>query len=394
MLISVPKTKTLVFSAGVQQYAPWRCQGHHLEQVETFRYLGLMFSAQDGLKATFPSLRQKMFAAWALLKRQYGNLSCSSSVGLLLKVYDVCVPATASYGCEVWACQRYSAAASTQRAALPKLHLQILKQILGVRKTVPTAAVWKELPVKRLETVWWQRTITFWNSLAASPADSLYRRIALASCCSAITKNVHNWAWSLYRGVRACGYLWDLRVDDLDTIAQATFHSRLADLYEAKWRRHVTAWQGLSANPRTCPTGLMPRLCTYNAWFARPAHVHHMAVFRLRLSNRSVQALLRFRLGCHNLPRDIGSRNAVPRSERTCQICNSGLPGDELHVVFECQGLQTIRDRYPDLFGQHARTMLQFIWQSDLHGVAGFIADCLDVYHDTDPEGGQASDQP
>ena len=99
-------------------------------------------------------------------------------------------------------------------------------------------------------------------------------------------------------------------------------------------------------------------------------------------------------MGCHNLPRDVGSRNAVPRSQRTCQICNSGFPGDELHVVFECQGLQTIRDRYPDLFGQHARTVLQFIRQSDLHGVAGFIADCLDVYYDTDPEGGQASDQP
>ena len=49
---------------------------------------------------------------------------------------------------------------------------------------------------------------------------------------------------------------------------------------------------------------------------------------------------------------------------------------------------------YGHLFGQHARTMLQFIWQTDLHGVASFIADCLDVYHITDPEGGQASDQP
>ena len=141
-------------------------------------------------------------------------------------------------------------------------------------------------------------------------------------------------------------------------------------------------------------SALLPRLCTYNAWFARPAGVSQIAIFRLPASNRCVRALLRFRLGCHNLPRDVGSRNAIPRAQRICQICHSGFPGDELHLVFECQGLQCIRDKYPHLFGQHARTMLQFIWQTDLHGVASFIADCLDVYHITDPEGGQASDQP
>ena len=76
MIISVPKTQTLVFSATVQHYALWHCQGHQLQQVDRFRYLGLLFSAQGGLEATFTPLKQKMFAAWALLKRQYGNLSC------------------------------------------------------------------------------------------------------------------------------------------------------------------------------------------------------------------------------------------------------------------------------------------------------------------------------
>ena len=141
---------------GGAQRTFWHCNGQVLEQVDNFRYLGLHFNAQSSIQATFPMLKQKMFAAWALLKRQYGNLSCTSSVGLLLRVYDVCVPATASYGCEIWACQRFPAGAAPQRAALPKLHSQILKQILGVRKTVPTELVWREVPVKRLEDIWWQ----------------------------------------------------------------------------------------------------------------------------------------------------------------------------------------------------------------------------------------------
>ena len=43
---------------------------------------------------------------------------------------------------------------------------------------------------------------------------------------------------------------------------------------------------------------------------------------------------------------------------------------------------------------QHASTMIQFMWQADLHGVANFIAECLGVYYSTDPDGDQASDQP
>ena len=38
--------------------------------------------------------------------------------------------------------------------------------------------------------------------------------------------------------------------------------------------------------------------------------------------------------------------------------------------------------------------MIQFMWQDDIRGVAVFIKECLEVYYGTDPDGGQASDQP
>ncbi len=61
----------------------------------------------------------------------------------------------------------------------------------------------------------------------------------------------------------------------------------------------------------------------------------------------------------------------------------SFIPGDEYHLVFECRGLQHIRDRYPGLFGHHAGTMIQYMWQADLHGFAKFVTDCLAIYYDT-----------
>ena len=38
--------------------------------------------------------------------------------------------------------------------------------------------------------------------------------------------------------------------------------------------------------------------------------------------------------------------------------------------------------------------MLQFMWQDDIRDVTMFIKECLGVYYGTDPDGGQASDQP
>ena len=68
--------------------------------------------------------------------------------------------------------------------------------------------------------------------------------------------------------------------------------------------------------------------------------------------------------------------------------------GDEQHIVFHCPGLQDIRDRHPGLFGEHTPTMIQFMWQENIRGVAMVIKECLEVYYGTDPDGGQASDQP
>ena len=82
-------------------------------------------------------------------------------------------------------------------------------------------------------------------------------------------------------------------------------------------------------------------------------------------------------MGVHRLPKDEGSWIRVPRHERICLLCNSGSLCDEKHVVFQCSGLQDLRDEYASLF-LDACTMKEFLWQDDLVSVAKFIHACLD----------------
>ena len=51
---------------------------------------------------------------------------------------------------------------------------------------------------------------------------------------------------------------------------------------------------------------------------------------------------------------------------------------DEMHVVFECQALQSTREDYSHLFCGEGQTMLQFMWQPDLLSVASMVSDMLD----------------
>ena len=85
--------------------------------------------------------------------------------------------------------------------------------------------------------------------------------------------------------------------------------------------------------PRTCPSH-KSRLC---AWFARPSGCTRTPVLSLPLSARFIRRVLRFRMGCHGLPRDSGCCNnwtKIPRPEWVCTFCGHNSLADENHLLF------------------------------------------------------------
>ena len=225
------------------------------------RPVGLTFHAEHGLQPTFPALRQKIFASWALLKRQYGRLQCLSSVGLMFRLCTSVVQSTACYGSEVWRAAQF---ASKERQDLVKGYLQILREITGVRTSTPTAILLAELGLQALSDEWLLRAAKFWNNLAALPLDNIYRCMALDSCRSAIgpRNRRKNWAGSMYRAVIDTGYQLAVRLNDMDAIDITALRHFITQRCDA-------VWEGLDVCLRTCPSA-RARLCIYAAWFARP----------------------------------------------------------------------------------------------------------------------------
>ena len=216
-----------------------------------------------------------------------------------------------------------------------------------------------------MHTKWWLQAAGFWNRLVRLPHDALHRRVAIADCHGAIHLRVHNWAWSLRKGLHKLGYTLSLRDDGLDEVHMF----QVRELLEAKDFRDV---RDVDPCPRTCPTqGAVA--CTHVRWFARPSWVPktvRQPAF-LTVSARSMRNFLRFRAGCHGLPSDVGKWTHVPRHQRLCSQCSTIC--DARHLIFECTALDALKVEYACLFSEPNPTMLSFMWQNDMHAVIRFI---------------------
>jgi hypothetical protein len=143
-------------------------------------------------------------------------------------------------------------------------------------------------------------------------------------------------------------------VTTLISVEPPTVQSLLAD-------QSHTVWQGLSISPRTCPSRGV-QLCTYLCWFARPSLLPpRVSVLRLPIGVRRLHIFLRFRMGCHGLPVDVGRRTGIPRAQRVSPWCPLREVGDERHLVFTCPALEHIRLPYRHLFTSRTDTMVQFL---------------------------------
>jgi hypothetical protein len=151
----------------------------------------------------------------------------------------------------------------------------------------------------------------------------------------------------------------------------------------------LQVWNNIDICPRTCVSS-NATLCTYHRWFAKPDCLRHPCqLLQQPLSARCLHLLSKFRMGCHSLPNVSGRLARVPRPQRLCMRCAQQVIVDKHHLVFERPALQSIRDKYPGLFGADIVSMQQFMWQLDIVGVAHFVMDCFDYL-----DAGSPSNQP
>ena len=372
MQVSVVKTKVMVVAPGCSAPATFTCNGQHIEQVQSFKYLGLHFHASGNISHLIRPLKAKATGSWAVVQRRHTQLQCGNTVHLKLQLLQSILVPSVHYGCELWGMHSPGAATVNKaRAGLEQVYARFLRRICRVRFNTPSALLLTELGLSPLKVFWWQRTLDFFNKIAASPPDSLYHVILLDNHHDAFQRNVRNFSGSIFEGLAAVGY----HMSRDATVASMLDVPTILDLLQ----------QGLQGNgdfdlhcPRAAPSAGVVA-CTYHHWFQ--PYSKRRRYCQLPVSGRRMQRFLQFRLGSHQLPIVTGRFSGgqhIPRADRICSHCGPGTLADELHVVHECPLLRPLRQRYADLFTSETDTMRSFFGQKNHMKVFSFILDCLD----------------
>ena len=117
-----------------------------IQQVATFRYLGLHFSESGAVEHLITPLKPKMAASWAAVQRSHAQLMCADTVNVKLGLLRSILVPTVHYGCEVWGLHSPRAAAAKRaRSRLQSLYERYSKIICGVQPSTPNAMLLAEL---------------------------------------------------------------------------------------------------------------------------------------------------------------------------------------------------------------------------------------------------------
>ena len=372
MKISVPKTKVMVVSAAPKLSRTFTCNGNPVEQVATFKYLGLHFHESGSVAHPITPIKSRAGNSWAAVQRRPSLLQCGTTVKLHLRLVQAILVPALQYGCQVWGMHSpHVAVANDACSQLQSLYDYYLRTISRLAPSTPRKLVLTELGLLPLQVFWWRQTLHFWNSLAALPAGSLYHTVSLDNLTDAFQGGACNMASSLAACLHKVGFEMP-RVTDVVPMLDVD------GVVDALTERLTCIGPGSVYCPRVASSrGVVS--CTYEQWFKRFSTRRRYCV--LPVSGRRMQRFLQFRLGCHALPIAtslLASAGHVNRPHRVCLARNSGAVGDEKHMTFECAALSFLRQRHAGLFTPRTDTMHSFFAQQDHLGVLNYVIDCLD----------------
>ena len=353
MKVNVRKSEVVVFHSKLcthderVQASDLCFEGNKLVMKDAFIYLGIVFTDGRPIKhAMTRNLAKSKIAAHMLFRRCYSM--GIHNVHMQLHLFDSLVRPVMNYGCELWAPYAMSVKGVANGGGEAEVwHLSVLRQSLGVRKSVPTPILMRELGRNPLYISWLKQTLGFWNNICCRADDDLVKMSLQESLDFGMAGQRNGWVFKLNVALRHMGCDMILSMDKLDV-----------DLYQSKAR---DSWNNLHYKDlgNSCQVRDINdyehkgfKLITHNKWFApdkwdlKKSFVYHL------FDHEQIRAVAQFRMGVHWLNIEIlrmlkGAH--VARSMRTCLCCPCNAREDEMHI-FECACYNDIRRRYQKIF--------------------------------------------
>jgi hypothetical protein len=175
LILNTDKTKVIVFKKGgkIDNREVFMYDGKQIEKVNTFKYLGIVLSANGSNCKTQKTLtNQARKATFVLLKntKRFFNMP----IPVLMDLFDKCITPIINYGSEIWGFY--------EAIDIERLQLWFCKLILKVRTSTMNEMVYMYGELGRFPMLL-RRKITivkYWIKLLHCPDNRLFKRIYCA----------------------------------------------------------------------------------------------------------------------------------------------------------------------------------------------------------------------
>ncbi len=140
-------------------------KGDLIENVQTFKYLGILFETTSNLDSAVEHLaatsRRSLFAL-----NHYCAELCIMDIKLRCDLFSTLVRSTASYACEVWVDPK-------KIEAIEVVYRGFFKSLLGVRKTTSTSIVLTEFGKFPFEHFAWGQMLLYYSRVSLITKDRI-----------------------------------------------------------------------------------------------------------------------------------------------------------------------------------------------------------------------------
>jgi hypothetical protein len=353
MTVNLVKTKVVSFGMTPHQRQQqlqrqqWQFDGQAVQQVDSYKYLGVIFHAHDGIMQAPVQLaeagRRALFAVQGMCYSQ--DITDPS---IRLHLWQQLVLPVVSYGSEIWGPQFMYFMEPLYFRDNPgeQIHLQFLRWYTGASGTTHTQIILKAGNRLPLVQHWLRRALQLWNKLSTVDPDSWLAHAAFLSNIQ-LWQGGCNTCWA----ARVMAHMQQLGLSDMID-SQQPFWSQQFDPDSVEMAMDATmesAWTGYQQRPyrqlgaASCEGRT---LFCYAQYFlninssACRRHVYHNVPAS---AWRPVMQLATGRLRLHSVT---AHWHGSQRSNSSCCPCCPGTLEDPAHYVLECPAYSTIRYQY------------------------------------------------
>ena len=319
--VNLDKSDIVVFRRGgrLKNTDEWFFKGMKLNIVNSYKYLGFLFTCNVGLGRSLSDLSLRGKKALLEFKSNLKNIGLVSP-DVFFKIFDSQIQSILLYASEMWGYKKYD--------CIEKIHLSACKYYLSVGSQTPNAIVYGECGRFPIFINSATRCINYWIKLTTMHNGRIPRK------AYEMLLNLDNLGYDTWASKIRCllfsygfGFVWMSQMVGNRVSFIRTFKTRLVDIFKQGWRSDLDN-SSRYVLYREFKSLLNPE-----------KYLFEIVDYKLR------KHLVKFRAGLLRLMYNEGRWSKTNINLRICPICNGGIE-DEYHFILICPQYEDLRRKY------------------------------------------------